>query len=200
MDPIPTSKLPYRQVWEGSNTHLDLTKSSHYHFCLCHAVMHISSNFKQCLEWFQARILERCVHISLLSYYTPFVSNWFLQYPNCWATSGEGEGGNLRGTSLISFLINGSLLPNAAIRENPANLKHFKMERLNIPQRKANGIQSFSPPGHKLKSGSSQKQQDYQAAPQLGGRMLSKQLSSHCQSANFGKQFIVHQSCSEKRL
>lgn len=122
--------------------------------------MHISSHSKLCLVWFGAKDSERCEDNFLLSCHTMLVNNWFLYYPNCWATSGEGEGGNLRGTGLISFLINGSLLPNAAIKENPANFKHSKMERLNIPQRKANGIQSFSPQGHKLKSGSSQKQQD----------------------------------------
>lgn len=176
MDPIPTSKLPYRQVWEGSNTWLDLiTKPLPFLSCIFPA---ISSSVLHDLEL--KTLLERCGDIFLLHYCTMLVNNWFLHYPNCRATSGEGEGGNLRGTGLISFLINGSLLPNAAIRENPANLKHLKMERLNIPQRKANGIQSFSRLGHNLKSGSSQKQRDCRAAPQLGGRMLLNQLSLCC--------------------
>lgn len=52
--------------------------------------------------------------------------------------------------------------------ENAAILKQLKLEGLNIPQRKANGIQSFSPPGHWLKSGFSQSNEAAGQAPQLG--------------------------------
>jgi len=31
-------------------------------------------------------------------------NNWFLHYPNCWATSGVGEGGNLKGMAWSYFL------------------------------------------------------------------------------------------------
>lgn len=131
--------------------------------------MHISRHFKAVLHDLELKtISERCCDIFLLNYCKMLVNNWFLYYPNCRATRGEGEGGNLEGMGLISFLINSSLLPNAAIRDNAANLKQLRLERLNIPQRIANRIQSFSPPGHWLKSGSSQEQWDCQASSSAG--------------------------------
>lgn len=171
----PTSSkntaLKIEEVQILGNIHIQSSqldcKAVGYNFSTCYSHAHFQPFQSSALHDLEIKtILERCCDIFLLNYCKILVNNWFRHYPNCWATSGEGEGGNFRGRGLISFLINDSFLPNAAIRENAATLKQLKLERLNIPQRIATGIQSFSPPGHWLKSG-------FSGAMRLPGKLLS---------------------------